>query len=175
MPAGLDVLYIGGGFPETHGAALSANTEFLEALRKAAGEGLPVFAECGGLMLLSRAIRWDGARYPMAGVFDFEVEVLLNPQGHGYVELKVDGANPFFARDLQIRGHEFHYSRILTPEAIPATACAVLRGTGCGDRRDGVVRGNVWAAYTHIHALGTPEWATGIIQAAKSHAGRKRG
>ncbi len=172
LPVDLDVLYIGGGFPETHGTALSANAEFLAALRHASRDGLPVYAECGGLMLLSRAIRWNGARYPMAEVFPFEVEVFPTPQGHGYVELRVDQPNPFFARDLLIRGHEFHYSRIVNEEAVPGTACAVLRGTGCGKKRDGLVQANVWASYTHIHALGTPEWAHGIVNAAKSHAGR---
>jgi cobyrinic acid a,c-diamide synthase len=167
VPPDLDALYIGGGFPETHGAALSANQDFLAALKAAAGNGLPIYAECGGLMLLSRAILWQAVRYPMAGVLPFEVEVFSTPQGHGYVELLVDRPNPFFTQGLVIKGHEFHYSRIVE-DAAPATGtCAVLRGIGCGQKRDGLVQGNVWASYTHIHALGTPEWARGLLTAAK--------
>jgi cobyrinic acid a,c-diamide synthase len=170
LPAGLNALYIGGGFPETHGAALAANHEFLAALRTAAQSGLPIYAECGGLMLLSRAILWKGTRYPMSGVFSFEVEVFPSPQGHGYVELLVDQPNPFFPQGVSIRGHEFHYSKIVAAETPYRSVCAVRRGTGCGQGRDGLIQGNVWASYTHIHALGTPEWAQGLLAAAGNRA-----
>ena len=172
LPHPLDALYIGGGFPETHGASLAANADFLAALRRAALEGLPIYAECGGLMLLSQAIRWNEARYPMAGVFPFEVEVFSAPQGHGYVELLVDQPNPFFPDGIVIRGHEFHYSRIITESAAVTTACRVRRGTGCGQGRDGLFQGNVWASYTHLHALGTPEWAPGMLTAARQYRRR---
>jgi cobyrinic acid a,c-diamide synthase len=170
LPAGLDALYIGGGFPETHGAALSANQHFLSALRAASLQGMPVYAECGGLMLLSRSILWNGARYPMAGIFPWDVEVLASPQGHGYVELEVDRPNPFFAPGSVIKGHEFHYSRIAAAHEPGITACAVRRGTGCGQGRDACIRNNVWASYTHLHALGTPEWARGLLVAAARYA-----
>jgi len=167
LPQNLDALYIGGGFPETHGASLSANQSFLASLRSAALTGLPIYAECGGLMLLSRAIRWNAERYPMAGVFAVDVEVFPTPQGHGYVELLVDQPNPFFPHGTTIRGHEFHYSRIVTESSPISTACAVRRGTGCGQGRDGLVEFNVWASYTHLHALGTREWARGLLMAAR--------
>jgi cobyrinic acid a,c-diamide synthase len=168
LPSGLDALYIGGGFPETHAQVLSENSGFLASIRHAAREGLPIYAECGGLMLLSRALTWRGSRHPMAGALDFEVDVCDVPQGHGYVELVVDRPNPFFAVRTCLRGHEFHYSRILPDGNPPSTACAVLRGTGCGGGRDAVVTGNVWAAYTHLHATATPEWANGVVRAACS-------
>lgn len=174
LPRDLDALYIGGGFPETHGTALSANQDFLASLRAAAREGLPIFAECGGLMLLSRAIRWRGSRYPMAEVFPFDVEVLHAPQGHGYVELTVDRPNPYFHQGLVIRGHEFHYSRIIAEDSPVASACAVQRGTGCGQGRDGLLQGNTWASYTHVHALGTPEWAKGLLTAASRYSSQHR-
>jgi cobyrinic acid a,c-diamide synthase len=173
LPPDLDALYIGGGFPETHGADLSANRSLLEALRNAAHDGLPIYAECGGLMLLSRGIRWNAARFPMAGVFPFEVEVFPTPQGHGYVELLVDQPNPYFTQGLVIRGHEFHYSRIVTESTSVVTACEVKRGTGCGRGREGLIQGNVWASYTHLHALGTPEWAEGLLTAAKEYSNRR--
>jgi len=168
VPDSLDALYIGGGFPETHGAALAGNPEFLGSLRDRAAAGLPIYAECGGLMLLSRAILWKGRRYPMAGVLPFQVEVRRRPQGHGYANLKVDHANPFFPVETTLRGHEFHYSRVILEDDPPPTACAVERGTGCFAGRDGVVVNNVWASYTHLHALGTPEWARGLIAAARA-------
>ena len=174
LPQNLDALYIGGGFPETHGAALSSNRDFLCSLKAVAEAGLPVYAECGGLMLLSEAIRWKAERYPMAGFFPFEVEVLSSPQGHGYVELLVDRENPFFTAGTSLLGHEFHYSRITSGSSSLNTACSVLRDTGCGNGRDGVVRQSVWASYTHLHALGSPEWARGLLQAARKHSARRR-
>jgi cobyrinic acid a,c-diamide synthase len=165
LPEDLDCLYIGGGFPETHATRISANGRFLESLRRRAEAGLPIYAECGGLMLLSRAIIWQGNRYAMAGVLPFEVKMEASPQGHGYSELRVDHPNPFFPEGLVLRGHEFHYSRIVLEGEQPATACAVLRGSGCFAARDAVIVGNVWASYTHLHAIGAPEWAAGLLTA----------
>ncbi len=168
LPEGLEALYIGGGFPETHAQALSENRSLLESIRNAARAGLPIYAECGGLMLLARALTCQGRSYPMAGVLPCDVEVCDTPQGHGYSELLVDAANPFFAAGARLRGHEFHYSRIVpNGESLP-TACAVERGTGCFAGRDAVVVNNVWASYTHLHALASPEWARGLCRAARS-------
>jgi len=167
LPADLNALYIGGGFPETHAEALSANRTFLQAIRRAAEEGLPVYAECGGLMLLSRALSWKGSRYEMADVFPFEVEVSGTAQGHGYSELRVDTPNPFFPVGSALRGHEFHYSRIVPRSDWAATACEVRRGTGCFHGRDAAIIRNVWASYTHLHALATPQWVKGVADAAR--------
>jgi cobyrinic acid a,c-diamide synthase len=174
LPVGLHALYIGGGFPETHAHALSANTSFLESLRQACTVGLPVYAECGGLMLLARSLAWQGVRYPMANVLPIDVEVLATPQGHGYCELLVDAANPFFSQGIALRGHEFHYSRIVSGAEAVASACAVVRGTGCFSGRDGLVSQNVMAAYSHLHATATPQWASGILTAARQFALRTK-
>ena len=175
LPEDIDALYMGGGFPETHGEVLSANKPFLASLWRAVGSGLPIYAECGGLMLLSRAILWKVWKYRMAGILPFEVEVCAKPQGHGYTELSVDTPNPFFPQGLILKGHEFHYSRILPGTDLPNTACAVRRGVGCYDGRDGVIMGNLWASYTHLHALATPEWARGLLNAARRFANQKSG
>lgn len=175
VPAGIDALYVGGGFPETHAAVLSQNQPFLRSLHECAEAGLPVYAECGGLMLLSRAIHWDGQRHPMAGVLPFEVEVMPQPQGHGYADLTVDQPNPFYRTGAKLRGHEFHYSRIVPSGPHAPTACAVTRGTGCYPGRDGIVLGRVWASYTHIHSLATPEWASALLSAARQNRASREG
>jgi cobyrinic acid a,c-diamide synthase len=173
LPEDLDALYIGGGFPETHAAAISSNTAMLASIRRHALAGLPIYAECGGLMLLSRAIYWKGMKFPMAGVLPVEVEVSTFPQGHGYVELLVDHSNPYYPLGTKIRGHEFHYSRVLPAAPLPTTACKVQRGTGCFEGRDGILMGNVWASYTHIHAAATTDWAEGLLAQAR-HSPRRR-
>lgn len=173
LPEDLDALYIGGGFPETHARALSQNSSLLASIREHALQGLPVYAECGGLMLLAQAIRWKGNTSPMAGVLPFDVEVCTKPQGHGYVELLVDSVNPYYPVGARIRGHEFHYSRITTANSLPITACSVQRGTGCFGGRDGIVAGNVWASYAHVHAAGTSEWAHGLLAQARRYRNQK--
>ncbi len=175
LPDNLHALYIGGGFPETHARDLSGNVGFLGSIRGASEAGLPVYAECGGLMLLARSLSWRGQRYPMAGVFPFDVAVGENPQGHGYSKLRVDAPNPFFAQGTILRGHEFHYSRLI-PGAEPArTACAVIRGAGVFPGRDFLTAHNVMAGYTHLHALAAPQWAAGMLAAAQRFAAQTRG
>jgi len=170
LPDNLQALYIGGGFPETHARELSENVSFLHSLRQAALRGMPIYAECGGLMLLAANLFWKGARYPMAGVFPFDVEICDSPQGHGYSTLRVDAPNPFFPTGITLHGHEFHYSRILPSAETVPTACAVDRGAGCFDKRDFVTTNNVVASYTHLHSIASPEWTSGMVNAATRFA-----
>jgi len=174
FPNDLDGLYIGGGFPETHGSRISERSGWLSGLAEAASAGLPVYAECGGLMLLSRSLIHEGSRHPMAGVFQMDTEVYPSPQGHGYAELEVDRTNPFFEVGTRLRGHEFHYSAAHAPETEPPTACSVLRGTGVLPGRDSLLSRSVWAAYTHLHAAATPEWASGLFRASAAYRLKKQ-
>ena len=167
IPREIDALYIGGGFPEVHAAELAANTPFLRSVKAAAERGLPIYAECGGLMLLARSMEWKAVRYEMAGVLPVTIEVATVPQGHGYVELKVDRDNPFFAAGTTLRGHEFHYSGLRTEGEPAPTACAVVRGAGAYPGRDALIAYNVWAGYTHLHAAATPDWATALVNNAR--------
>jgi cobyrinic acid a,c-diamide synthase len=82
----------------------------------------------------------------------------------------VDRANPFFAVGATLRGHEFHYSKVVPEGDLPCTVCAMRRGTGSHGGRDGFLANNVWASYAHLHVLGSPDWATGVIAAARRHA-----
>ena len=164
-----DALYIGGGFPETQAETLSGNRSMRHSVREALSAGLPCYAECGGLMYLCRGFTWEGRTWPMAGVFPVDLSVETRPQGHGYMAVTVEGDNPVFPRGTALRGHEFHYSRSLDKTTNLTTAYAVQRGVGTGHQRDGWVAGNVLASYLHLHALGTPEWAPGLVAAASRH------
>jgi cobyrinic acid a,c-diamide synthase len=166
LPA-IDALYAGGGYPEEHAAQLTANTQFRTVLAARIAAGLPVWAECGGLMYLASAIRCRGERYPMIGALPVEIEQTERPQGHGYVEACVDGDNPFFPRGAQLRGHEFHYSRLLDDSAPLPTALALQSGVGVGGGRDGIVVGRVFASYLHVFAPGAPDWAPAFVRVAR--------
>jgi cobyrinic acid a,c-diamide synthase len=163
----LDGLYFGGGFPEVHVRRLAANRSLLESVRNAAGAGMPMYAECGGLMFLARTLIVDGAAHPMAGVLDLVIEQTSRPVGHGYVEAEVDRPNSFFERSTRLRGHEFHYSRIISGSDASSSCLRLLRGQGIGGGRDGLSVGNVWASYLHLHALGTPRWAGAFTSLAR--------
>jgi len=154
LPSDLDGLYIGGGFPETHAQALAQNQSFRQALKDAAEAGLPIYAECGGLMYLGAAIKTiEGERFPMVGIFPFDFVMGRKPQGHGYTVLEVVQENPYFPPGTRLKGHEFHYSKI-KPEPGPQDILAfhVARGAGIGGNRDGLIYKNVLATYTHLHA-----------------------
>ena len=163
----VDALYFGGGFPEVHVDRLASNGPIREAVRTAAADGMPVYAECGGLMFLARELIVDGVSRPMAGVLDLVVEHKAMPQGHGYVEAEVDRPNPFFAPGTRLRGHEFHYSRVVSGNDSGATTLRLDRGRGVGSGRDGLVKDRVWASYLHLHALGAPAWATSFAALAR--------
>lgn len=174
LPA-LDALYIGGGYPETHAAALAANVGFRQALGRAIEAGLPVIAECGGLIYLGESMVMDGVAHPMVGVFPVTFELGQRPWGHGYAVVEVEEPNPFFAPGSLLRGHEFRYSYVRSArmEAL-RLAFRMERGTGFDAKRDGLTYKNVLASFCHFHAAGTPEWAPGILRQAHFHAERRR-
>lgn len=165
LPA-IDGLYAGGGFPEVHAAELAANAPLRLALKRAIGGGLPAWAECGGLMYLSEALHEEERCHAMVGALPLAVEQTKRPQGHGYVRAVVDGANPFLPEGTELCGHEFHYSRLRGDAGGAPTVLRLERGVGLGGGRDGLRFGSVVAAYTHLHALGAPEWAAGLVSAA---------
>ena len=158
----IDALYIGGGFPEVFAEQLEANASLRVDIRAAIESDLPVYAECGGLMYLSRSLSWRGKQYAMVGALPCDIDVMETPQGHGYVEARVVGDNPFFARDTILRGHEYHHSCVVNLES-SALAYQLTRGRGIGNQSDGIVYRRVLAAYTHLHALGAPAWARALV------------
>ena len=158
----IDGLYIGGGFPELYLEELSANRYFMNDIASAIEDGLPAYAECAGLMYLSRGIRANGRLNKMVGVIPAEMELCKRPQGHGYVEAEVVSENRFFPRGTVLRGHEFHHSRILDAKHLQRVL-RIKRGRGIDGTTDGIVYKNLFAAYTHLHALGAPEWAEAFV------------
>lgn len=173
----VDALYIGGGFPETHLDILAANETFRESVRSGVEKGLPVYAECGGLMFLCRGIHHQGKTYPMAGVFPFEIVLGAKPQGHGYTTMECVGENPFFPKGAIIRGHEFHYSGVadrLDPDSYPFVF-KLKKGHGIVAGWDGICYKNVLAAYSHLHAVGNEFWAHAIVDAARKYHRNRTG
>jgi cobyrinic acid a,c-diamide synthase len=166
----LDGIYIGGGFPETNARELAANARFRQSIKQAADAGLPIYAECGGLIYLGESIVLEEQEYPLAGVFPIRFGMSKKPQAHGYSSFTVDGSNPFYPLGAEIKGHEFRYSTILDWRGQPGhLAVKMTRGQGFMAGRDGLTINNVLALYTHVHADGTPQWAEGFISRCRQH------
>jgi cobyrinic acid a,c-diamide synthase len=161
-------LYLGGGFPEMMAERLAANTRTKELVRSLAEAGLPVYAECGGLMYLCSSLTTDAeTEHPMADLFPLRTGLSAKPHGHGYTRCIVRRSNPFFPVGQEFIGHEFHYSRCHTADGQEVPTCLEMnRGTGLGGGRDGLLYKNTLACYTHLHALSVPSWAENFVRAA---------
>jgi cobyrinic acid a,c-diamide synthase len=170
----IDALYIGGGFPETQAAELAGNAGFSASVREAIENGLPVYAECGGLIYLGRSVTVGGRQYPMTGALPVDFILEKKPQAHGYVVAQAGDDSTFLDSGVIIKGHEFHYSRVAEPGAVSVMAYRMTRGSGIDGARDGLVYKNVVAAYTHLHALATPEWAPAMLRKARDQRMKRR-
>jgi len=161
----VDGVFIGGGFPEMFMTELQANAGLRAELRQAIEAGLPVYAECGGLMYLARSIEWNGNSARMVGAIPGDALMHDRPIGRGYVHLQETCAHPWpaAAPQAELRAHEFHYSSLenLAPEV--EFAYRVKRGHGTDGSRDGIVYRNVLASYTHQRSVGGNAWPARFV------------
>ncbi len=173
-PPSVDALFLGGGFPEYRMAELESNRPMREGIAEFIAAGGPVYAECGGLMYLCKAIRWNGERRTMVGALQAEVEMHPRPQGRGYVRLRETSAFPWPAERpaaAEIAAHEFHHSAVIEPDPSWVYGYRVLRGFGVDGTHDGVVQGNLLACYSHLRNVGGSRWTGRFL----SHIRRRLG
>ena len=165
LPSDIDGLFIGGGFPETHMQQLAANVAMRESIRAAIDNGLPTYAECGGLMYLSRSLIWNGQQAEMVGIIPGDAVMHPKPQGRGYVKLQETAAMPWPGGDSShtINAHEFHYSRLENLTATGKFAYRMQRGTGIDGQHDGWICRNLLASYTHIRDTSQFHWAQRFV------------
>ncbi len=176
LPA-VDALFIGGGFPEVHMDALQANATLRRDIHQAIQSGMPVYAECGGLMYLSRSLTWHGQRREMVGAVPADTVMHDRPMGRGYVLLRETGNGlwPLSNTDnkpAEVRAHEFHYSSLENLDPNLEFAYDVLRGSGIDGRHDGIVYKNVLACYAHMRDLANNHWAARFINFVRLHKKR---
>lgn len=169
LPADVDGLLLGGGFPEMFIEALSANTGLLADIAHRVDAGLPVFAECGGLMYLARSLRWGERHGAMVGVLPGDVVMGERPVGRGYAELEETAAAPWPVRKARIAAHEFHYSHLENLPEDLSYAYRVQRGHGIDGTRDGYVYRNLLAAYCHRRGTGEQGWIGPFLEKVRIH------
>jgi len=163
----VDGLFIGGGFPEALAARLQANAPLRAHLRAQLEAGLPAYAECGGLMYLSRSITWRGERFEMVGAVPADAVMHERPVGRGYVRLAPTDAFPWpagpGAAAAEVRAHEFHHSSLENVAPGLRYAWRVLRGHGIDGRHDGLVHRNLLASYAHLRGVGADPWPARFV------------
>lgn len=162
----IDGLFIGGGFPETQMKKLSDNHEMRRCIHNAIENGLPCYAECGGLMYLARRIHWQNDEHDMVGILPGDIVMHERPQGRGYIQLQSTHAAPWRAgidTDQVISGHEFHYSGMENLPNDLVYAYKVKRGAGIDQKQDGIVYKNLLASYAHLHNTRQSPWVEGFV------------
>jgi cobyrinic acid a,c-diamide synthase len=159
----IDGLFIGGGFPETQMHALAANRSLRMSIKTAIENGLPTYAECGGLMYLCRSLSWQGESAEMVGVVPADAVMHARPQGRGYTRYRATSAHPWGAQSDELRAHEFHYAGL---ENLPETmvyARHMSRGAGISGARDGVVIHNLLAGFCHLRNSAANPWVDRFV------------
>lgn len=161
LPQGIDGLYLGGGYPEEFAAALSANGGMLESIRRFAASGRPLYAECGGLIYLCRAITTkEGKKYPLLGLLPAEARMLDRRKFLGYVEVTLKEDSLWGKAGDMLRGHEFHYSELLSDPAGQggwSPAYHLQRRRHGSQAEEGFQHGRMLASYVHLHLASRPE------------------
>ncbi len=163
----VDGLFIGGGFPESFLSQLSANQSMRQSIYTAIEQGLPTYAECGGLMYLTKSINKDQQHYEMVGIIPADVKMHHKPQGRGYIRLKESTNHPWssdeHSTDKEIVGHEFHYSGLKNLDPSIQFVYQVLRGYGIDGQQDGLIYKNLLACYAHLRDTGQNHWTSRFI------------
>lgn len=167
LPTGTAAVVLPGGFPEEHAAALAANELLLADIRTAAAKGLPIHAECAGLLYL--ASRLDG--HAMAGVVDVDAE-FGNTLTLGYRDAVALESSTLFDAGTRVTGHEFHRTKLVDVRESASAAWGWHKQSPDGRTaaREGFVQGGVHASYLHTHAAGNPGSITRFVAAAVDYA-----
>jgi cobyrinic acid a,c-diamide synthase len=181
-----DGLFIGGGFPETLAAALAANESLRTDIRAKIEAGLPSYAECGGLMYLSRSITYQGVRHDMVGVIPADAVMGEKPQGRGLVRVEETAdalwpnapwsnapwQSPPFAEATP--AHEFHYARLENIAPDLRYAYRMKRGFGVDGHNDGIVIANLLASFTHLRDSSRCRWAERFVAFVRAQKAQRQ-
>ena len=165
LPASLDALYLGGGYPELHAERLSSNRQMIENVHAFAASGRPIYAECGGMIYLSESLKTtDGVTYAMAGVLPLSIQMTAKLVRFGYVTVEFTEDCLLGIKGTTVRGHSFHYSSIVSRGDI-ATSYRLQYSMSGKEELEGFRQGNVLASYVHLHLRANPRIAKDFVAA----------
>ncbi len=162
LPEGSGGVYIGGGFPELYATELAENKRMHEAIRTVAHAGLPIYAECGGLMYLGRSLTdFEGRWHRMVGVTPLESRMQKRRVTLGYRSVRALRPSPILPQGSGARGHEFHYSELSEPAPARTAAYSIQEKDGAPE---GYARGNLLTSYVHLHFGSDPSMARRFVE-----------
>jgi len=155
-----DLIYIGGGFPEVLGQSLERNTTMRKMIKKHAEEGMPIYAECGGLMYLTKSISFGKKKYKMVGLFDAETQ-MTKKMTLNYTEGRIT-SNCLISGPAKFRAHEFHYSKISNLARDAKLVYDLKIGEGISGKKDALSEYNTLASYCHLY-FDSAKYATKLV------------
>jgi len=155
-----DLIYIGGGFPEVLGQSLERNTIMRRMIKKYAEEGIPIYAECGGLMYLTKSISFGKKKYKMVGLFDAETQ-MTKKMTLNYTEGRIT-SNCLVSGPAKFRAHEFHYSKIGNLAKDAKLVYDLKIGEGISGKKDALSEYNTLASYCHLY-FDSAKYATKLV------------
>jgi len=156
-----DLIYIGGGFPEVLGQSLERNTTMRRLIKKRAEEGTTIYAECGGLMYLTKSISFGNKKYKMVGLFDAETQ-MTKKMTLNYTEGRIR-SNCIISAPAKFRAHEFHYSKIRNLPRDAKLVYDLKIGEGISGKKDALSEYNTLASYCHLY-FDSAKYATTLVQ-----------
>jgi cobyrinic acid a,c-diamide synthase len=172
LPAEISGIYIGGGFPEMHAQGLEVNQGMRRSILSLAEDGMPILAECGGMMYLSQSLSTsDQRRHRMVGVLPGDTE-MTGRLTLNYTIARTTDAHPFLKPDGEIRSHEFHYSKIVNLPRDAKYAYKLSLGQGIDQNLDGLVEYSTIGSYVHTHLVGCPSYAKAFVGACHEHSAK---
>ena len=155
-----DLIYIGGGFPEVLGQSLERNTTMRNLIKKHAEEEMPIYAECGGLMYLTKSISFGKKKYKMVGLFDAETQ-MTKKMTLNYTEGRIT-SNCLISGPAKFRAHEFHYSKISNLARDANLVYDLKIGEGISGKKDALSEYNTLASYCHLY-FDSAKYATKLV------------
>lgn len=165
-------LYLGGGFPEIYAGRLAENVRLREQVKEAVGSGMPVYAECGGMMYLGQILVDEGGReHPMVGVLPVVTRMQPRLAALGYVTLTATTDTLLLRKGETVRGHEFHFSTSALVGPLEF-GLASVGGRGIEEGKDGICTPTVLASYAHVHFASHPAMAERFVDACKNYKGQ---
>ena len=156
-----DLIYIGGGFPEVLGQSLERNTTMRKMIKKRAEQGTPIYAECGGLMYLTKSISLGKNRYKMVGLFDVETQ-MTKKMTLNYTEGRIN-SRCLVSTPAKFRAHEFHYSKIRNLPRDAKLVYDLKIGEGIANKKDALSEYNTLASYCHLY-FDSAKYATRLVE-----------
>jgi cobyrinic acid a,c-diamide synthase len=175
LPRDLGAIYLGGGVSEAYVPRLAGNRAFMESLRRAHAQGTPIYAESGGLMFCVRTVRTsDGSTHRMAGIVPVDVGLEAGTLHSGYRDLRVASAGLLGPAGTRLRGHEFHFSRLLSGSECLSPAYSMHDSDGEPLGCEGWTAGNITASFIHLHFGQDEQLAPRLVAAARDASTTRR-